>query len=90
MINNIKLFPLEVFCLDILYKCRHCKQLLGILNQNMTDTSVLGWQSLTHEEENEIIKYKANGDMEINVICEDCQEILAQNPSYHALDSFIQ
>ncbi|WP_182201613.1 anti-sigma-F factor Fin family protein [Paraliobacillus salinarum] len=74
----------------ILYKCRHCKQLLGTINQDVIDAKLLGFQALSSEDRKEMIQYVENGDIEIKVICEDCQDTLEHNPHYHALDSFIQ
>lgn len=77
-------------CMTIRYKCKHCRQVLGTLEQQQVDTNALGWQHLSVQEKKEMIHYLSNGDIEINAICEDCQDTLAHNPEYHALDYFIQ
>lgn len=74
----------------IVYKCRHCKQLIGRIEQAFVDTTALGWQTLTANERKEMVHYATNGDIEMHVICEDCQETLEHYPDYHALDTFIQ
>lgn len=76
--------------MTIRYKCKHCSQVLGTLEQQIIDTNTLGWQHLSLQEKKEMIHYHENGDIEIHAICEDCQETLEHNPAYHALDYFIQ
>ena len=76
--------------MSIVYKCRHCGQKLGEIKEQVVDTTMLGWNTLTDEEKKEMIQYKANGDVEINAICENCEESLGHHPEYHELDYFIQ
>lgn len=74
----------------VVYKCRHCGNVIGELNQQVVDTQTLGWDNLSSEDKQEMIQYRNNGDVHIKTICEDCQESLEQNPHYHELDFFIQ
>ncbi|MEQ6377527.1 anti-sigma-F factor Fin family protein [Bacillaceae bacterium S4-13-58] len=74
----------------IIYQCRHCNQQLGSMDEEVVDTSTLGINSLSHEERKTMIQYKDNGDVHIQVICENCQEALDRNPDFHELDTFIQ
>ncbi|WP_079707617.1 anti-sigma-F factor Fin family protein [Paraliobacillus ryukyuensis] len=73
----------------IRYTCRHCKKLVGTIEQKQVHAQALGLDFLSTEDRKEMIRYDANGNMNISVICEDCQEILEHYPDYHALDSFI-
>jgi len=74
----------------IVYKCSHCHQLIGRLEQSVVHTSVLGLDQLSAEEKEKMIEYKDNGDVQIHAICENCEETLDSHPQYHELDYFIQ
>lgn len=74
----------------IIYQCRHCKREIGQLDDRSVEAQQLGFPVLTNEERMDMIAYEHNGDMRVNVICEDCQEALERNPIYHQLDQFIQ
>lgn len=76
--------------MSIIYKCRHCGQHVGELDQSMVETSSLGWDQLSKEEQQEMIHYKENGDVHIQTICESCEATLGAYPEYHELDFFIQ
>lgn len=76
--------------MSIVYKCRHCGQVIGELEKNAIDTSMLGWDKLSMEDKQEMFHYQSNGDIHIQVICENCEETLGQHPQYHELDFFIQ
>lgn len=72
------------------YKCRHCNQSIGMIDDVEVDERQLGFQALTNEERLEMIEYDQNGDILVKAICESCQEALDRNPMFHQLDSFIQ
>ncbi|MDL4840474.1 anti-sigma-F factor Fin family protein [Aquibacillus rhizosphaerae] len=74
----------------IVYNCKHCGNKVGQLDQEVIDTQALGWNQLSNEDRQEMIQYDSKGDIQIKVICEDCQESLDKNPHYHELDFFIQ
>ncbi|ALX49439.1 anti-sigma-F factor Fin family protein [Lentibacillus amyloliquefaciens] len=74
----------------IVYKCRHCSQEIGKLDQQMVDSSMLGLDQLSSEDKRDMISYEANGDITIKSICESCEESLGSHPQYHELDYFIQ
>ncbi|MEC5425998.1 anti-sigma-F factor Fin family protein [Virgibacillus sp. C22-A2] len=76
--------------MSIVYKCRHCGHEIGKLEQQVIDTSMLGFDQLTMREKEEMINYKDNGDVHIHAICENCEETLGHHPHYHELDFFIQ
>ncbi|MTH55250.1 DUF2757 family protein [Bacillus mangrovi] len=72
------------------YYCRHCGTKVGTLDQESIRSGDLGFHHLTSEERQEMIRYAANGDIEVVTICEDCQEALDRNPAFHQVDKFIQ
>jgi len=76
--------------LSIIYKCRHCQQVIGTIKQEVVDVSMLGWDQLSSEDKKEMIQYQSSGDIHIKVICEDCEDSLKLHPEYHELDYFIQ
>lgn len=76
--------------MPIVYKCRHCGQEIGKLDQQMVDVSMLGLDELSPDDQRDMISYEANGDVQIKVICESCEDSLGSHPQYHELDYFIQ
>lgn len=76
--------------MSIIYTCRHCGQDIGTLEQTVVDTTLLGLDKLSIGETKEMIHFKQNGDVLIQVICESCEEALEDHPQYHELDYFIQ
>lgn len=76
--------------MTVVYNCRHCGHEIGRLEQQVINTSMLGWDKLTIEDKKAMIQYQSNGDVHIKTICENCQDTLGQYPHYHELDYFIQ
>ncbi|NBJ71250.1 MULTISPECIES: anti-sigma-F factor Fin family protein [Clostridia] len=76
--------------MTIVYLCRHCGQKIGSIQQQVMDSSILGFDQLSVKDKEEMIIYKPNGDMYIQVICENCEEALGHHPHYHELDFFLQ
>ena len=76
--------------MSIIYTCRHCGQFIGKLEQQIVDTKLLGLDKLSIGETEEMIQYKQNGDVQIQAICENCEETLGHHPHSHELDFFIQ
>lgn len=76
--------------MSIVYTCRHCGHIIGKLDQQVVNTSVLGWDELSAKDKIDMIHYHSNGDVHIRIICENCEESLGRHPEYHELDFFIQ
>lgn len=76
--------------MTIIYLCRHCGQKIGSIEQQVMDSSILGFDQLSVKDKEEMITYKSNGDMHIRVICENCEDALGHHPHYHELDFFLQ
>ncbi|MFC4620367.1 anti-sigma-F factor Fin [Camelliibacillus cellulosilyticus] len=76
--------------MDVFYHCRHCGTQVGHIQQQMFRTAELGFDMLDPKERVELIRYDANGHINVATICEDCQEALERNPDLHGLDTFIQ
>ncbi|MFY4777231.1 anti-sigma-F factor Fin [Metabacillus sp. RGM 3146] len=72
------------------YTCRHCGHKIGTIDQEMIETSRLGFQLLTNDERQEMLTSLENGDMIVKTICEDCQEALDRHPEFHEVETFIQ
>lgn len=64
--------------------------MIGRLDNQVISTSALGLDSLTMQEKERMIQYKENGDVHIQVICENCEHSLEQHPDYYELEFFIQ
>lgn len=76
--------------MSIIYECRHCRRVLGELDQRTVGISDLGIDQLSQEEKNQMIKYHDDGDLSVYIICESCEASLEDNPHYHELEFFIQ
>ncbi|MRG88177.1 anti-sigma-F factor Fin family protein [Salinibacillus xinjiangensis] len=74
----------------VIYRCRHCGNKIGELQQSYVNEEQLGLHVLTNDERNEMIDYNHDGNMEVKAICDHCEESLNRNPNYHELDNFIQ
>ncbi|WP_285874652.1 anti-sigma-F factor Fin family protein [Halalkalibacter oceani] len=79
----------ELDTVAIHYKCRHCQVELGAIDEELR-AEALGFDSLTSTERTDMLTYEPNGDIHVNVICEDCHEALMRNPGLHELDRMIQ
>ncbi|MFZ3578492.1 anti-sigma-F factor Fin [Virgibacillus sp. DJP39] len=76
--------------MSIIYTCRHCGHAVGKIEQPIVDSSTLGLDKLSAEDQKEMVHFNQNGDVHIKTICENCEAALGQNPQYHELDFFIQ
>ncbi|WP_227397266.1 anti-sigma-F factor Fin family protein [Jeotgalibacillus aurantiacus] len=74
----------------VYYHCRHCGNEVGAIDTQLVDAKRLGIHSLSAEERKSMISYTNEGHVNIQTICEDCQESLERNPDFHELDQFIQ
>lgn len=75
--------------MSIIYKCRHCGHTIGSLKQQIVSTSMLGWDNLSARDQQRMIQYKYNGDVQIRTICESCENALALHPDYYELEHFL-
>ncbi|SDC72777.1 anti-sigma-F factor Fin [Shouchella lonarensis] len=71
------------------YHCRHCNHLLGSV-ANDTSLSALGFSNLTIAEQQALLTYIQNGDIQVKTICEHCHAALEQQPELYMLPNFIQ
>jgi hypothetical protein len=71
------------------YYCRHCGTHVGNLDQKEMSYNRLGFNNLSLDERMEMLNFDNNGDLQVKVICEDCQEALERNPDYHSLHTFL-
>lgn len=76
--------------MSLYYTCRHCNSCLAMIPKQEVHIEKLGFQSLTAEEHQELIMYDPLGNIHVRIICEDCEEALASNPSLHGVDYIIQ
>lgn len=76
--------------MSVIYQCRHCGQKIGEVDHQFLDTTMLGFNELTAEEKQEMIRYEKNGNIHVSAICDDCYDTLSKHPEYHELDHFIQ
>lgn len=62
------------------YICKHCKTLMGVIQETDVSEQRLGFHFLTPEERNDIISYNSSGDVTVNLVCDYCAEALKANP----------
>lgn len=73
----------------ITYICRHCKQHIGTLEKHKVDAAMLGLHALSNSEQREMVQHTGEGEMQIQTICDQCEETLKTHPQYYELDYFI-
>ncbi|MBD3108970.1 anti-sigma-F factor Fin family protein [Bacillus sp. AGMB 02131] len=76
--------------MDLYYTCRHCQSNIGMVREQSATWQQLGFHRLSASDYHDLIRYDANGNMHVQVICEDCEEALQHNPSLHGIDYIIQ
>ncbi|MBM7646461.1 hypothetical protein JOD45_002689 [Scopulibacillus daqui] len=76
--------------MDVYYTCRHCGTKVGHIQGDAFHAHQLGFDHLTVEERETMIRYDHSGNIHVQTICEDCQEALERNPEFHQWDTFIQ
>jgi hypothetical protein len=75
----------------IIYYCRHCHSKLGELDGNRVSEARLGLQSLTPEEQADIISYNSiENSTYVKTICEHCQEAIEAHPELSLLSNPLQ
>src|SRR5690625_7536469 len=72
----------------IIYKCRHCHHEIGKITNQIVSSSMLGLDQLSNEEKQKMVQFKANGDMHILSIYENCETSLFINPTLSNLTFF--
>lgn len=73
----------------IIMKCRHCNQQLGTVDDLVTVYDAIYQNGFNQEEINDMIHHNESGQSELHLICEHCEEILAQNPNLFENEKFI-
>lgn len=77
--------------MSIICKCRHCKSVLGTIDQDHFDTIMDQLQRISMSDSiDQFIQIEEHGVASIQVICENCEEALGKYPEYHELDYFLQ
>ena len=70
------------------YYCRHCQKNIGTISKWEADLEQLGINNLEDFNNKEKI-YDSQGNLHVKVICEECENILRDNPDYHENESFL-
>lgn len=75
--------------MGIRYQCKHCGTNMGEVGFEHYGTIQKGLQNLTEQERDESVTH-SKGNLDIQVICDDCQETVEENPHYFEYGHFIQ
>lgn len=75
--------------MTIRYVCRSCRQVLAEFPETTYQVQ-LGLGTLTPEERMEMIQEDEEGNMQIQIICEYCQDALLHHPELSLLTSPLQ
>lgn len=75
--------------MSILLQCRHCGDAIGSVAKSDVSETMLGIDTLSQKEHEEMIEYKEDGTMVIQSICEQCEDTLTKYPEFHELHYFI-
>lgn len=76
--------------MDFYYTCRHCQANMGTISERKATWQQLGFHQLSESDYDELVQYDTFGNLQVQVICEDCEEALRHNPSLHGIDYIIQ
>ncbi len=75
--------------MTILYTCRSCRHLMAEFAQ-VTPEIESSIHALTPEERQAMINEDGNGNIEVQLLCEYCQEALQYHPELSLLSSPLQ
>lgn len=75
--------------MPIRYKCRHCETEIGTIPFEHAQ-SIKALEILDKGEVGHFVEKDANGHTSINCICEQCEQSLAEHPTYYALKKWLQ
>lgn len=67
--------------MTVRYVCRYCGMKLGEISAPVSEHD-LGFDRLTPEERQDILRYGTDGTLIAQVVCEYCQETLERNPEW--------
>jgi hypothetical protein len=76
--------------MSVTYICRHCRSVVGTIDNPAVSEARLGFDSLTPEERNDIITYNPDGNVEVKTVCDYCKEALDTNPELNLVVSPLQ
>ncbi|MDS9473290.1 anti-sigma-F factor Fin [Sporosarcina pasteurii] len=77
--------------MKIHYHCRHCDTEVGSLPfESAAEALALIKKMDAEEEEERFLAYKDDGTLTVRCICEQCEQILQQSPSYYTLKKWLQ
>lgn len=70
--------------MNVKYVCKHCRQPVGEVsyrNWSTADAEMrLGISALSPAERLESVHYPSSGEMQVQTVCESCQQALETNP----------
>lgn len=72
------------------YICKYCKSNMGKLDSSIISEQRLGFHSLTADERKDIITYNLNGDIEVQLVCDYCNDALSNNPELMLINNPLQ
>ncbi|GAA0467211.1 anti-sigma-F factor Fin [Alkalibacillus silvisoli] len=75
--------------MSVKVKCRHCLRAIGEMKDSNQVQQLVQEQPLSNDELNEILQEDEQGELNVLLVCEECEEILTQNPSLFEQDNFI-
>lgn len=63
---------------------------MGKIENSFVPEHRLGFHSLTDDERKDIITYNLNGDIEVQLVCDYCNEALSNNPELNLVNNPLQ
>ncbi|GAK04871.1 Fin protein [Geomicrobium sp. JCM 19037] len=68
----------------VYYRCRQCLKEMGKVSSEKATHYNLGFDALTEEEQAEMISADQDGHVHVELLCEHCHQMTANNPDLHA------
>ncbi len=75
--------------MGIKYQCKHCGTDIGEIGFEHFETVQTGLQKFTKEEQESSVSHE-EGNMQIQVVCDECQQALESNPQFYEYGHYIQ
>ena len=75
----------------VYYHCRHCKNEIGKLPVSRAAETLSSMQQIVGSTgESRFLLYGNDGRINVLSICDQCEQTLAENPHYYALERWLQ
>ncbi|NMM55254.1 anti-sigma-F factor Fin [Paenibacillus aquistagni] len=76
--------------MSVNYVCKHCRTLIGRIDEPSIDRNRLGFDLLTRDEQDQYVQEHDNGDITVRMTCDYCLQAYQHNPELAGLATPLQ